>query len=81
MAVTVRGRSWRGGSSRERRRSCRRRRRSLVMVRPRQPLEARSKTAQTRVRQEVSPGSRPITLVRRRVSPKVGSMKLECRIR
>ena len=33
-----------------------------------------------RVRQLVSPGSRPMTLVRRRVSPKVRSMKLECRI-
>ncbi len=28
-----------------------------------------------------SPGSRPITLTRRRVSPKVRSMKLECRMR
>jgi len=46
-----------------------------------QPREARSSTAQTRVRQEVSPGRRPMTLVRRRVSPKVRSMKFECRIR
>src|SRR5713101_4762837 len=45
------------------------------MVRPRQPREARSRTAQTRVRQVVSPGSLPMTLVRRRVSPKVRSMK------
>ena len=50
------------------------------MVRPRQPREARSRTAQTRVRQLVSPGRRPMTLVRRRVSPKVRSMKFECRI-
>ena len=39
------------------------------MVRPRQPRDARSRTAQTRVRQLVSPGSRPMTLTRR-VSPK-----------
>jgi hypothetical protein len=52
-----------------------------VMVSPRQPREARSSTAHTSDRQLVSPGSRPITLVRRRVSPKVRSMKLECRIR
>ena len=32
--------------------------RAAVMVRPRQPREARSSTAQTRVRQQVSPGSR-----------------------
>ena len=51
------------------------------MVNPRQPREARSSTAQTSDRQLVSPGSRPITLTRRRVSPKVRSMKLECRIR
>ena len=47
---------------------------AVVMVRPRQPREARSRTAQTRVRQLVSPGSRPMTLVRRRVSPKVRSI-------
>lgn len=45
------------------------------------PREARSKTAQTSVRQLVSLGSRPMTLVRRRVSPKVRSMTLECRMR
>ena len=33
------------------------------------------------VRQLVSPGRRPMTLTRRRVSPKVRSMKLECRMR
>jgi len=49
-----------------------------VMVRPRQP---RSRTAKTRVMQLVSPGSRPMTLTRRRVSPNVRSTKLECRIR
>ncbi len=37
--------------------------------------------AQTRDRQECSPGSRPMTLTRRRVSPKVRSMKFECRLR
>jgi hypothetical protein len=51
------------------------------MVNPRQPREARSSTAQTRVRQLVSPGSWQMTLTRRRVSPEVRSMKLECRIR
>src|SRR6516165_10409414 len=66
VVVTVRGRSWRGGSSSERRRSWSSRRPSEVMVRPRQPAEARSSTAQTRVRQLVSPGSRPMTLTRRR---------------
>ena len=79
LVVTVGGRSWVGGSSRDRRRSCRSRRPPEVMLRPRQPREARSRTAQTRVRQLVSPGSRPMTLVRRRVSPKMRSMKLECR--
>ena len=34
------------------------------MATPRQPREARSSTAQTRVRQLVWPGSRPMTLVR-----------------
>jgi hypothetical protein len=52
-----------------------------VMVSPRQPLEARSSTAQTSDRQDCSPGSRPITLTRRRVSPKVRSIRLEWRIR
>src|SRR5438094_445956 len=52
-----------------------------VMVNPRQPRDARSSTAQTRVTQLVSPGSRPMTLTRRRVSPNVRSMKLECRTR
>jgi tetrahydromethanopterin S-methyltransferase subunit E len=51
------------------------------MVNPRQPAEARSSTAHTSFRQECSPGSRPITLTRRRVSPKVRSMKFECRTR
>jgi len=31
--------------------------------------------------QLVSPGKRPMTLARRRISPKVRSMKFECRIR
>jgi len=79
--VTVRGRRWRGGSTSERRRSWSSRRPSAVMVRPRQPREARSSTAQTRVRQEVSPGRLPMTLTRRRVSPKVRSTKSECRMR
>ena len=52
-----------------------------VMVTPRQPRLARSSTAHTSDTQVASPGSRPITLTRRRVSPKVRSMKLECRIR
>jgi hypothetical protein len=38
------------------------------MVSPRQPLEARSSTAQTRLRQLCSPGRRPITFPLRRVS-------------
>jgi hypothetical protein len=50
------------------------------MVNPRQPREARSSTAQTRDRQLGSPGSQPMTLTRRRVSPKVRSMKLEWRM-
>src|SRR5579875_300275 len=61
VAVTVRGRSWRGGPGSERRRSWSSRGPSLVMARPRQPREARSRTAQARVRQEVSPGRRPMT--------------------
>jgi hypothetical protein len=48
---------------------------------PRQPRLARSSTAHTSDRQERSPGRRPITFTRRRVSPKVRSMKLECRWR
>jgi hypothetical protein len=52
-----------------------------VMVRPRQPWLARSSTAHTSDRQERSPGNRPMTLTRRRVSPKVRSMTLECRMR
>jgi hypothetical protein len=47
----------------------------------RQPLDARSRTAQTRLRQLSSPGRRPITLIRRRVSPKVRSVRLEWRMR
>ena len=45
-----------------------------VWVTPRQPRLARSSTAQTSDRQVVSPGSRPMTLTRRRDSPKVRSM-------
>jgi len=48
-----------------------------VMVRPRQPHAARSRTAQTSDRQLDSPGSRPMTFARRRVSPKLRSMKLK----
>jgi hypothetical protein len=51
-----------------------------VMVRPRQPRLARSSTAHPSDKQERSPGSRPMTFTRRRVSPKVRSMKLEWRI-
>jgi trehalose 6-phosphate phosphatase len=65
------------GCSNWRRRSWSRRSALGVMVRPRHPRLARSRTAQTRLRQEASPGSRPMTLVRRRVSPKVRSMRLE----
>jgi hypothetical protein len=49
------------------------------MVMPRQPREARSSTAHTRLRQLLSPGSRPITFTRRRVSPKVRSINRPCR--
>jgi hypothetical protein len=49
------------------------------MVNLRQPTEARSSTAHISDKQACSPGSRPITFTRRRVSPKVHSMKLECR--
>lgn len=48
---------------------------------PRQPRLARSSTAQTSDGQECSPGSRPITLTRRCLSPKVRSSRLEWRIR
>ena len=50
------------------------------IVMPRQPREARSSTATARFKQLASPGSRPITFTRRRVSPSVLSMKLQCRI-
>ena len=50
------------------------------MVNPRHPVEARSSTAHTSDRQECSPGSRPMTFTRLRVSPKVRPMKLECRM-
>ena len=52
-----------------------------VCCTPRQPRPARSSTAHTSDRHERSPGSRPITFTRRRVSPKVRSMKLEWRMR
>src|ERR1700756_2506774 len=52
-----------------------------VWVTPRQPRLARSSTAQTNDRQVASPGNRPMTLTRRWDSPKVRSMKLECRMR
>lgn len=54
---------------------------SLVIVKPRQTRLARSSTAHTSDLQLTSPGSRPMTFVRRRVSPKLRSMKFECRIR
>lgn len=38
------------------------------MVNPRYPAEARSSTAHTSLRQECSPGSRPMTLTRRRAA-------------
>jgi len=56
-AVTVRGRSGAGGSSRERRRSWSWRSPVAVKVN-RASREARSRTAQTRVRQLASPESR-----------------------
>ena len=55
------GRSCRGGSSRDRRRSCSRRRPLGVMVRPRQPREARSRTAQTRDRSQMRGGEQSHT--------------------
>jgi hypothetical protein len=42
-----------------------------VQLDPRQPRAARSSTTQTRRKQDRSPGGRPMTLTRRRVSPKV----------
>jgi hypothetical protein len=52
-----------------------------VWMTPRQPRPARSSTAHTSDKQDRSPGRRPITLVLRRVSPKVRSIRLEWRIR
>lgn len=52
-----------------------------VMVKPHRPVAALSRTANARETQLVSPGKRPMILIRRRVSPKVRSMKLECLIR
>src|SRR6266540_5042802 len=49
-----------------------------AMTTPRQPREARSSTAHTRLRHERSPGRRPITLTRPRVrsrSAPVGSLE------
>ena len=66
--------SWVGGSCSVRRRSASNRSPAGVILNPRQPALARSSTAHTSDRQECSPGSRPITLTRRRVSPKVRSM-------
>lgn len=51
-----------------------------VISTPRQPRDARSRTAQTSERHERSPGSLPITFTRLRISPKV-RLKLECRMR
>jgi hypothetical protein len=56
-----------GGSCGERRKSCSSRSPAGVMVNPRQPAEARSSTAHTNDRHECSPGSRPMTLTRRRM--------------
>src|ERR671919_1193428 len=69
------------GSMSSRRSSARRRMEGMVCCTPRQPRLARSSTAHTSDRHERSPGSRPMTFTRRRVSPKVRSMKLECRMR
>ena len=52
-----------------------------VILTPRQPREANSNTAQIKVSAEVSPGKRPITLVRRRTSTKVRSSKFVDRSR
>ena len=46
-----------------------------------QEAAVRCMRVQTRLMQLVSSGSRPMTLARRRVSPKVRSMKLEYRTR
>src|SRR5918999_336673 len=52
-----------------------------VMTTPRQPRLESSSTAQIRLRALVSPGKRPITLVRRRTSTKVRSSRFVERIR
>jgi len=72
--ITDGWRSWR-------RRSWSRRTAAGDWMTPRQPRPARSSTAHTSDRQDRSPGRRPITLVLRRVSPKVRSIRLEWRIR
>ena len=54
---------------------------ALDVSSPRQPPLARSSTAQTSDRQLCSPGKRPITFTRRRLSPKVRSSRLLWRIR
>src|SRR5271170_6820996 len=48
---------------------------------PRQPREESSSTAQMRDRAEVSPGNRPMTLVRRRTSTNVLSRRFVVRMR
>ena len=78
VSAVVSGRSHVGGSSGARRRSCSWRVPSLVMVKPRL---ARSRSAQTRLRQLTSQLRRPVTFTRRRVCPTVRSMTLLCRIR
>ncbi len=67
-AITSSDTDGRGWPSSSRRRSCSRRSALGVIVRPRQPFDARSRTAQTSDRQLCSPGSRPMTLTLRRVS-------------
>ena len=52
-----------------------------VWRRPRQPALVRASTAQTKETQVASLGSRPITLTRRRDSPKVRSNRLVWRMR
>jgi hypothetical protein len=52
-----------------------------VMTTPRRPRLVSSSTAQIRLRALVSPGKRPITLVRRRTSTKVRSSRFVLRIR
>ncbi len=81
VVVVVGGCSGRGGSSSWWRSSWRWRLVADVWVTPRQPRLARSRTAHTSDRQLVSPGRRPMTLTRRRDSPKVRSMRLEWRMR